>query len=79
MVKQAWKDGKEGVETGVTKYADEILSKGTKIIVNSWDEAVKTVDDLIKPQVNKLKQVLDYAKYIDDLLGKHFSPAIRIN
>jgi len=24
------------------------------------------------------KQVLDYAKHVDDLLGKYFSPQIRI-
>jgi hypothetical protein len=50
------------------KNADELVSllkavnNAGKVFVKSWDEAVKVVDDLIKPQINSLKSLYPDAK-----------------
>jgi RHS repeat-associated protein len=64
--------------TGSTKS----LAGSGKIVVKSWDETAKTVDAILRPQIDKLKQIYPNAKfgYRGSLAtGKKYSTGSKFN
>lgn len=50
------------LESPVRAGNRKVLQGAGKVLVKSWNEAIKAVDDLIKPQINKLKNLYPDAK-----------------
>ncbi len=52
LVKQAWKEGKEGVESGVTKYADEVM-EGTSNLTAKVQAKISLYPKAVDPRTGK--------------------------